>query len=229
MHITRYSALSITAGLLLLFSLLLVESRENLTFKKAQPDLQKVIREHPDGWVFVPSILLDPQTHKTLKSYYDLVVAQAYQRVDEKAVVMMVMTWSANGDRRAAHQQEGCYRASGCTVSTPNYVTVTTKVGNQKVVAFTARRGIRDVEDVMYWKISGGIADNDTTTDKNKLLRLMRLVKRVPGDIPDNVMVRVSTVRSTPNQPATAHIEYIREFLETLPASDRKLVMGSQD
>ena len=230
MRITRYSALAITTGLLLFSSIFLVELKEYQSSQAVkQPDLHRIINIHPDGWTPIASSFVDPNWNKSFKSDYDLIAAQAYQRSDGKKV-MVVMTWSRDGIRRAGHSQQICYTVSGFTVTPPEYATVSTKAGKQDVVAFTGTHG-NLITDVMYWRITGGKTDISTGQSGLVALRfdkLNRLARHLLGDMPDNLMVRVSSERATPDQPATAQIDYIKGFLEMLSASDRKLIMGVQ-
>ena len=228
MRITRYSALAIIISLLLASSVLLVEVREYQSSQAVkQPDLQRLVNLHPYGWTPIASPFVDPRWNETLKSDYDLVAAQAFQRGDGKKVVV-VMTWSRDGIRRAGHSQQICYQAGGYTVTPPENATVATKAGKQDVITFTGTHG-NLIEDVMYWRITGG--KTDISTGESRLVairfdRFKRLARHLLGDLPDNLMVRVSSERSNPGQPATAQIDYIRGFLEMLSASDRKLIMG---
>ena len=194
-----------------------------------QPDLQRIINIHPDGWTPIASSFVDPNWNKSLKSDYDIVAAQAFQHGDGKKVIV-VMTWSRDGIRRAGHSQQICYTVSGFTVTPPEYASLVTKAGKQEVVAFTAHHG-KLVEDVVYWRITGGKTDISTGQSGLVALRfdkLNRLARHLLGDMPDNLMVRISSERATPEQPATAQIDYIRGFLEMLSASDRKLIMGAR-
>ena len=230
MRITRFNVLAIIIALLLGSSVLLVEVREYQSSQAVrQPDLQRLVNLHPDGWTPIASPFVDPRWNETMKSDYDLVAAQAYQRGDGKKVVV-VMTWSRDGIRRAGHSQQICYQAGGYTVTPPENASVATKAGKQDVIAFTGTHG-NLIEEVMYWRITGGKIDISTGQARNVAIRLdkmTRLVQHILGDLPDNLMVRVSSERATPDQPATAQIDYIRGFLEMLSASDRKLIMGVQ-
>ncbi len=228
MRITRYSALALIIALLLVSSVLLVEVREYQSSQAVkQPDLQRLVNVHPDGWTAIASPFVDPNWNKSLQTDYDLVAAQAYQRGDGKKVVV-VMTWSRDGIRRAGHSQQMCYLAGGYTVTPPVYASVGTKAGKQDVIAFSGQHG-NLIDDVMYWRITGG--NVDISTGQSRLIavkfdKLSRLARHLLGDLPDNLMVRVSSERFPPDQPATAQIDYIRGFLEMLSASDRKLIMG---
>ncbi len=229
MRITKYSALAIATGLLLFSSLLLTEVKEYQSSRSAnQPDLQRLVMVHPDGWTAISSPFVDPRWNESMKGDYDLVAAQAFQRGDGKKVVV-VMTWSRDGVRRAGHSQQMCYQAGGFTVTPPEYAAIATKAGKQDMIAFTANHG-NLIEDVMYWRLTGG--KTDISTGQSRLValrfdRLNRLVQHLLGDMPDNLMVRVSSQRAVPDQPATAQIDYIKGFLERLSPSERKLVMGT--
>ncbi len=226
MRINRYSALAIATGLLLFSSILLIEVKEYRNSNVTKPDLQRLINLHPDGWTAIVSPFVDPRWNETLKSDYDLVAAQAFQRGDGKKVVV-VMTWSRDGMSRPGHLQQVCYQSSGFTVTPTKVVTVATKAGKQDVIAFTGTHG-NLIEDVLYWRITGGTTDIVAATSRHfgRVDKLNRLLSIIKGDIPDNLMVRVSSVRSTPDQPATAQIDYIKGFLEKLSPNDRKLIMG---
>ncbi len=186
-----------------------------------------MISKHPDGWTPVNGAFVDPQWSKSLQSDYDLVAARTYQNSEGKTVAV-VMTWSRDGIRRAGHLQQICYQASGFTVSAPKRTTVSTKVGRQDAIAFTAYNGNMP-EDVMYWRITGGKTDLGTARSRflaTRFDKMSRLAQNILGNMPDNLMVRVSSVRSIPGQPATTHLEYIQKYLEILPEGDRKLIMG---
>ncbi len=228
MRITRYSALAIATGLLLFSSIFLVELKEYQSSQAGkQPDLERLVNVHPDGWTPIETNFVDPRWKESMKGDYDLVAAQGFRRGDGKNVVV-VMTWSRDGIRRAGHSQQICYQAGGFTVTPPEYATVSTKARKQDVVAFTANHG-NVIEDVMYWRITGGKTDISTGQSGLVALRfdkLNRLARHLLGEMPDNLMVRVSSGRATPDQPATAQIDYIKGFIDTVSPSDRQLVMG---
>lgn len=220
MQITRNSILAITLGLLLMLSELFVQSRLKLSESVTTPDLQRIVRLHPDYWTPVPAKYIDPRWNTSLRDFYDVVVAQSYQRADGRQVTV-AMVWSCDGIRRGTHSQELCYRAAGFSAGVPEHVEVSSRVGKLDANAFTAIHA-NTVEDVVYWRIIGGKQErySNIAGRLNNLLHLFR------ADIPDNLMVRVSTMRSIHDRPSNAHIEYIKAFLEILPSVDRVLIMG---
>jgi len=223
MRPTKYTFLAIVFGLMLICSEILVHIRQNPS-KGAKPDLQSIIKQHPEGWQSVPGSTVDPSAQN---APYDLAATQIYKRADGKAA-SIVMTWSFDGFHQAGHPQEVCYNSQGFEVSTPRNSTV--MVGDQKldVITFEGRYGDM-IEDVIYWRVNGGI--HDAALQKN--IPMTQRFKEVPriliGDIPDNLMVRISTWRRESDPPSTAHIDYIKAYLQSVSPSTRLFLTGVGD
>ena len=221
MRLTKYSILAILFSLILISSEIVVDIRQH-PVKGPKPDLQSIIKQHPKGWHAILGTTVDPSTQTNTQ--YDLVASQIYKRDDGK-VASIVMTWSYDGFHRAGHAQESCYNSQGFSVSTPKNSSV--MVGGQKmdVVTFDGRNGGM-IEEVIYWRVTGGILD--AALQKN--LSMARKFKEIPriliGDIPNNLMVRVSTWRSATDPPSTVHIDYIKSYLHSHSPKTRHFLTG---
>jgi hypothetical protein len=227
MRIAKFSILAITFGLLFLSTELLVAVRSNQSVFGSKPDLEKIINYHGDSWTSVGVQILDPRWKNALANAYDEVVSHTMQRKDGQAVAV-VMTWSRDGIRRPGHVQQICYQSSGCAVTSPHTLLLQTAAGVQSLVVFTARRE-NIVEDVAYWRVTGGTLDRpigDNYLASHRLDMFIRFIRLMLGEIPDNYMVRVSTVRVDHDQPASVHLDYIKDFLEAIPLADRQRIMG---
>ena len=224
MRVTKYNLLAIAFGFLLIFSEILVEIKQHPAYKGQKPDLERIIKLHPDGWKAVAGPVVDPQS---LEYVYDVVVSQKYENVDGK-VVMVSMTWSRDGIRRAGHPQEICFNASGFTVTLPRQVSIQAAGNKLDVIAFTGRQGDM-VQDVVYWRVTGG--KHDVRLDEKYLLthRFREVAALLMGDIPDNLMVRVSTWRRESDPPSTVHIDYIKAYLQSVSPSTRRFLTGVGD
>jgi len=233
MRITRYSLIAIISGLFLLSALLLVEIRQLVIYKGGAPDIERIIGIHPKGWSELESSSTNPEWKKALQGEYDVAASRTYRNANGE-VVMVVMTWSSDGIRRAGHLQQVCYQVSGSTVSVPLYAAVDSKAGRQDVVVFTAFHDDNAVEDVAYWRITGGKTESNVDNSmfylfSHRFEKITRFVRYMFSGMPDNMMFRVSALRTNRELPATAHLEYAREFLEVLPERERRLVMGRGD
>jgi EpsI family protein len=224
MQITRQKILAITFGLLFVLSECFVAVRLNPSGVFTKPDLQRLVSLHPDYWKAVPAKYVDPRWNNSISDYYDTVVSQTYQRTDGRQVTV-TLTWSRDGIHRGGHFQEICYSAAGFFVSAPEHVVVSTGFGNLDAIAFTATHGNK-IEDVVYWRLTGGKTDNNSQKENFITYRFDNLFQILRADIPDNLMVRVSTVRSIDDLPTRAHIEYLKAFFRMLSPVDRKLIMG---
>jgi len=224
MRVTKYNLLAIAFGFLLIFSEILVEIKQHPAYKGQKPDLERIITLHPDGWKAVAGPVVDPQS---LEYVYDVVVSQKYENVNGK-VVMVSMTWSRDGIRRAGHPQEICFNASGFTVTLPRQVSIQAAGNKLDVIAFTGRQGDM-VQDVVYWRVTGG--KHDVRLDEKYLLthRFREVASLLMGDIPDNLMVRVSMWRRESDPPSTAHIDYIKAYLQSVSPSTRLFLTGVGD
>lgn len=227
MRISKHSALSLTFGLLILFSLLLVESKINLRVKDSKPDLERLVSLHPPGWKMVEDQQVKLLWDESVLSEYDVVASRRYQRADGRRV-LVIMTWSGDGFRRQGHDQQVCYIASGFAVTPPRFVSISTSAGSIEAMAFSASRAAME-EDVVFWRVTDGIRErgiDSRSTIVHRFQRLLYLPDLFRGELPDNLMVRVSSIRLRDNQPTSAHVDYIREWLRAISSADRAQIMG---
>ena len=220
MRLNKSSLLALVFCLILICSEIFVQIRQH-PFKGAKPDLQSIINQHPHGWQTIPGSSVVPSTEN---NPYDLVVTQIYKRADGKAA-SLVMTWSYDGFHHAGHAQEVCYNSQGFTVSTPKNSSV--MVGGQKldVVTFEGRYGDM-TEDVIYWRVTGGIHDAALQENIPMTQRFKEVPRILIGDIPSNLMVRASSWRPATDPPSTVHIDYIKSYLQSLPPNIRHFLTG---
>jgi len=227
MGLKKHSVASLALGLLILCSLLLVELRLNLQVTGSKPDLERLVSLHPPGWKVIDGPQEKFLWDKSVLAQYDVVASRRYQHTDGRKV-LVVMTWSGDGFRRQGHDQQVCYGASGFTVSSQHSVAIQTGAGIIEAMAFTASQPSVE-EDVLYWRVTDGtreIGINSRNTMAHRLQRLLYLPNLFQGKLPDNLMVRVSSVRERDGQPATTHFDYIREWPMAISSGDRVRIMG---
>ena len=229
MRISKHSVLSLTLGFLMLFSLLMGRVWINLKTTRTKPDLERIVSQHPPDWKMVGHQRIDDFSWgKSVFSQHDIVATRTYQHTDGRKV-SVVMAWSGDGlNFQKIHEQQVCYKASGFEVSPLHIVSILTGTGSIDAMAFTAIQDARK-DDVAYWMVIDGIRERDI--DKRnpivrQFLQLLYLPSFFRGELPDILMVRVSSVRLTNGQPTTAHIDYIKEWLKTISSADRQRITG---
>ncbi len=229
MRISKHSVLSLTLGFLMLFSLLMGRVWINLKTTRTKPDLERLVSQHPPDWKMVGHQRIDDFSWgKSVFSQHDIVATRTYQHTDGRTV-SVVMAWSGDGlNFQKIHEQQVCYKASGFEVSPLHIVSILTGTGSIDAMAFTAIQDARK-DDVAYWMVIDGIRERDI--DKRnpivrQFLQLLYLPSFFRGELPDILMVRVSSVRLANGQPTTDHIDYIKEWLKTISSADRQRITG---
>jgi EpsI family protein len=202
-----------------------LELRPETKFEGTAPDLANIIAEVPAGWRAKQSLTdaIDPRWNPDTQAAYDTVVMRQYAR-DDGAEVTLLITWSRDGRLRAGHQQEICYGMSGFVINTVQSRALHIRAHPIAATAFGARRG-EFIEDVVYWRVTGGQLD-DGSQILWKRLRELRIA--LSGSLPDNVMVRVSTRRRADAPPSNAIEAFVDAFMQPLPMNDFKTLTGTQ-
>ena len=221
MQLTKHSLLPLLFSFILICTEVFVQIKQHPLNKDAKPDLEKIITLHPLGWKAIPGSSVDPSTQTTS---YDQVATQIYKRLDGKAV-SIVLTWSRDGFNRAGHPQEICYNSQGFTVSALRNISFLISGQKFDVVTFSGR--YRDmIEDVIYWRVTGEIHDATLKENISQAHRAKEVAQILIGNIPSNLMVRVSTWRTPNDPPSTVHIDYIKSYLQFLPPKTRHFLTG---
>ena len=224
--------LAIAFAVVLAVPLLWFELRPAPGAGNPQPDIQAILAHTPPGWRATQKLdeVIDPRWSPATQAAYDTVVMRQLVRSDGAEVTLLI-TWSRDGRLRAGHDQEACYRVAGFTVSGMRTGLLPASTARLGVTSFTGVRG-NFAEDVVYWRVTGGTLDA-VASDKSELRgkdilvqRLHRLRHMLSGNVPDNVMVRVSTRRPAHMPPRLTNETFIQEFLQGLSSSELQTIIG---
>lgn len=233
MKINRRNILAIVFGLLLLSVQILIEVRQHQTQFAVSPDLERLVEIHPSNWTPINSYITSPAWDKQASREYDSVVARSYQD-NHGNIVTIVMTWSRNGLQKAGHIQQLCYSTQGFSINNVKNIDVKLSSKTIPITNFAADRLGGDIEDVYYWRVTGGrlmenIMENRFKNYRlsHRILKLKEVVSHIAGKIPENIMVRVSSIRSEKEQPSFVPIKYVSQYIQLLSPADRKLLLGN--
>jgi hypothetical protein len=218
--------------LLVLGQLLIMQRQRNISYNDP-PDLKRMIDIHPDHWQLIDSNTeSSPSWKNTAGKEYDLAFARTYSN-ESGQKINIIMTWSRDGIRRAGHVQQLCYSAGGASVNMKNDMNLDIDNKNMTLTSFAATLPGGVVEDVLYWRITGGFIEQNRTGLEgidyrlsHRVMKMQGMVHLLFGKIPDNIMVRVSSVRLSPETQTTAHLLYIKEYLQVLSNKDKSVLMG---
>jgi len=178
------------------------------------PRLGTMIPEQFTGWQALSRIsplVIDPRVTSRVEETY----AETVERVYRGPGGQMVMLSVAYGthqlhDSLQAHRPEYCYRAQGFTVEQSHDTSIQTDAGPLKVRRLLTRRAER-FEPVTYWMMVGRRA-----VLPGLGRQLAQLAHGLRGEIPDGLLVRVSSLAATPDEAWSLHEHFITDLLRAL-------------
>ncbi len=189
-----------------------------------KPDLVDLFAHAPAGWRMRQSgtEAVDPRWSPETLATYDLVLARQFARADGQEVTLMI-TWSREGYRNAGHDQEVCYGGLGFAIDRVSDTQLATALVSLPVKSFAAR-GAAFVEDVVYWRVTGGVLEQR----RDALSRRLGQLRTGPWtDLADNLMVRVSSRRPLKSAPSALNPQFIDDYLRALgPVPLRRVIGG---
>jgi EpsI family protein len=187
-------------------------------------DLGQAIPSAFDDWVIDPSIVPivpAPDLQAKLDRIYDQIVSRTYVNAQGERMMLTVAYGGDQSDALKAHRQEVCYAAQGFEIRSLMFDNLRLLGKAVPVTRVFAVRGPRS-EPVTYWLTMG---------DRVVLGRLERLMVQLrfglSGRIPDGMLVRVSSISSSPTRAFAGHEEFINALLGWMRPGDVRRLLGS--
>lgn len=165
--------------------------------------------------------LVVPPADQLSESLYSQLLTRVYLAPDALPIMLLVAQSSGQTGILQVHRPEYCYPAGGFKLSDRAVVPVQLPGGTLETTTLSAHADDR-AEQIMYWTRVG----NDMpTTWAQQRWSVARANLR--GDVPDAVMVRVSTL--TPDREAgmAAMAEFTRSLFAAVPAGVRRVLDSS--
>ncbi len=188
------------------------------------PDLSAMIPERFAGWQVLNSTGgpgFEPRVSSRVAAVYSDTLERIY-RHREGELIMLSIAYGARqlDDREQAHRPEYCYSAQGFAIGLSSDTAIDTSQGSLPVRRLLAQRGPR-VEPITYWLTVGRHAALPGLTRQLRQLRYGLL-----GEVPDGVLVRVSSLDRDRERAWAVQARFIDELLQTLPAESRERLAG---
>lgn len=176
-----------------------------------------------DGYRAAPGFdAVLPPRDELSKRIYDRYLARGYVATGKPAVTLVIAYGSTQDYGLQLHRPETCYPASGWSIGVIERCPL--QMGGRTVPASTlsaARPG--RVEQILYWTRIGGVFPESEWGSRIEILK-----RGVTRQLPDGVIVRLSTGA----QPKAFAIDTLVEFntllLEALAAPGRQLLLGQE-
>jgi EpsI family protein len=199
----------------------------NSLAKANQPiDLKVQIPLAFGGWRevrYLTPVLPDPSLQARLDELYTQVLARTYRHADGRTVMLSIAYGSdQSSEATAVHRPEFCYTAQGFAVANMGEAQLSLGPSDPlNVQRLVARQGSR-TEPISYW----------VTLDRQAVLpgfqrKLTQLQYGLRGDIPDGMLVRVSTLEpGSPMVGFDAQAGFLKDLFEAVDPRVRQRYFG---
>ena len=161
-----------------------------------------------------------PDVQQNLDKLYGQIVSRAYVNDRGERMMLVVAYGGDQSDSLKAHRQEVCYTAQGFTVRDVHQDTLNASGASVPLVRMHARKDDRS-EPVSYWFTMG---------NRVVIGRLDRLIAQIGyglvGQIPDGLLVRVSSISKDAPASFAAQDEFLRGLLGAVSAPVRHQLAG---
>lgn len=189
-----------------------------------QFSLEQMIPQRFGDWRIDPSIVPlapDPEQQSMLEKIYDQTLSRTYINSQGQRVMLSIAYGGDQSKALQLHLPEVCYVAQGFQMQKDAEDNLTTRFGELPVKRLVARLHERN-EPITYWITIGEHASRAGIQQK-----LHRLAYGLSGEIPDGMLVRVSTIQSNETQAYGVQDRFVAEMLGVMAPRDRTRLLGS--
>lgn len=177
-----------------------------------------------DGWkvddAFVP-VQVDPQSQALLDKLYNQTLARTYINNDGARVMLSIAYGGNQSGDLQVHRPEVCYVAQGFAVNQTAPTDMPTEFGNLPIRRLVANKIGRN-EPITYWLTVGNKA-----VQAGFEQRMQRLRFGLTGQIPDGMLVRVSSIGPDEGAAYKLQSSFIIELLAAMETKQRNRLIGN--
>lgn len=174
-------------------------------------------------WQFDASLVPiqpSPDAQALLDSLYSQTLARTYVHQDGRRVMLSIAYGDDQTGRLRVHRPDVCYSAQGFQVFEP--IRTVLSVGTRKLPIIRARaEHLQRIEPMTYWMVVGS-AIAQSSIDQ----RLIQLRYGLVGEIPDGMIIRVSSIGSDTEKEFRAQDEFISDLIAHVSESTRRHLLG---
>lgn len=194
-----------------------------LTDEQGSLDLERVFPAQFGEWQIdnrVPVQLVSPDLAQFIARIYTSTLSRVYVNRRGDRIMLSVAYGGDQSDATRAHRPEVCYPAQGFEISAGGVGQVDTAAGALRVRRLVARATGR-TEPITYWVVVGTRTALSGTEQK-----LAQLHYGMRGQIPDGLLVRVSSLSIDVPGAHRVHERFINQLSHALAPEVQARVMG---
>lgn len=164
---------------------------------------------------------VDPEVLAKLDRVYNQTLVRTYVNAAGDRVMLSIAYGGDQSDSMAVHKPEVCYVAQGFNVSSVTAARIDTGFGALPVRRLTAVSGARN-EPITYWSTVGEHAATSMLNQK-----LLQINYGLRGQIPDGILVRVSSLNTDTPAAHRTQDRFIAAMLHGMTAQGRLTLAGA--
>lgn len=187
-------------------------------------DLETMIPTEFGGWRIDKSIIplqVDADTQAMLDKIYNQTLSRTYVNSLGERIMLSVAYGGDQSDNLAVHKPEVCYYAQGFEIMKTFADELLTQYGKLPIKRLLAVKGYRN-EPITYWVTVGNRAVLPGIEEK-----LQQLKYGLTGNVPDGMLVRVSSIDSDKNKAYQQQTIFIQDLLSSVKANERIRLIGT--
>jgi len=185
-------------------------------------DLERVVPRQFGLWreMIAAVQVVNPQSKELIDKLYSQVLTRSYVNPSGHMIMLTIAYGNDQRGNLEVHKPEVCYPAQGFTVARNVSGSLTTSSGSIAVRRLETSMGSRK-EPVTYWSTLGaGVVENRFQK------RVSELQATLSGQVPDGLLVRVSSIDPNTAQAWLVHQEFVDALLQSMSGVDRARLAG---
>lgn len=219
--------ISIFLGILMVSSGALTKAltpTKKIADQQEKIDLEIMIPTRFGDWRIDKSIIplqVDAVTQAMLDKIYNQTLSRTYVNSLGERIMLSVAYGGDQSDNLAVHKPEVCYYAQGFEVMKTFADELLTQYGKLPIKRLLAVKGYRN-EPITYWITIGNKAVLPGIDEK-----LQQLKYGLTGNVPDGMLVRVSSIDSDKNKAYQLQTIFIQDLLSAVNVYERTRLIGN--
>lgn len=165
-------------------------------------------------------LMVDPEKKHLEEKVYDQTLARTYVNAKNQRIMLSIAYGGSYGKDMQPHRPEVCYPSQGFSVIKENGPeTIHTAYGELQIKRLVAA-GPR-TEPITYWIVVG-----ESQTRFGLKMRLLHLRYSLTGQIPDGMLVRVSSIGEDDKAAFRVQENFIQSLVAAISGQDRPRIIG---
>lgn len=186
--------------------------------------LEKMVPATFEEWRIDSTIVaavVSPDVQAEVNKIYNQTLNRIYVNTQGERIMLSIAYGGNQSDALQAHLPEGCYRGQGFDIKWSRTAALQLQDAKIPVVNMLAEKGAR-IEPITYWLLIGN--DYASNRTERKLAQLRYALTR---QLPEGMLVRVSSLGTEPEQHYRLHERFVRVMLGAMSPQDRKRLSGT--